>query len=120
MLKIFLLFILTSVIFPQDTSKVLVTFSEQMWKDDLLVISNYKVTDSSANIYSIYKVGVSQDTTQAVLFTNKLPYNQPLKVVVINVRDRAGNKIGVDNNITFYFNGYKPEADVPDIGLRKK
>lgn len=97
------------------TSTVLVEYSETMHIDGLLDVNNYRVTDSIRD-YKIYRIGIVQkidgiqtkDTSVVALITERLPYRTDFWVIVQNVKDKAGNKIGEHNKAWFWFNGFAP------------
>lgn len=121
---------ITISVFAQQTdttSMVLLEFSETMSIEDLLDVSNYKIT-SEGTEYKIYKIGIvnkieditPKDTSMVVLITERLPYKKEFFVTVENVKDKAGNKIGEHNKAWFYFNGFAPsKLETPRVDLKK-
>lgn len=115
-------------IWTDTTSVILVEFSEPMSKQGLTDKNNYRVYDSTATSIRIYKVGivtqlediVIHDTTLVALFTKRIDVKKAYSVQVSNVKDRAGNTIGEDNEAWFYFNGYVPSKPLPVPIWRKK
>ncbi|MCA2005630.1 MAG: Ig-like domain-containing protein [Ignavibacterium sp.] len=91
---------------PEETSKVLVRFNEPMSREGIFDISNYKVIDENNNELKIYKVGVVEGDTAVVLFTENHLKGKIYKVIVSNLKDKAGNLISQENNFARY---QKPE-----------
>jgi hypothetical protein len=91
---------------PEETSKVLVRFSEPMSHEGIFDISNYKVIDEDNNELKIYKVGLVEGDTAVVLFTESHQKGKVYKVIVSNLKDKAGNVVSSENNFARY---QKPE-----------
>jgi len=85
-----------------DTSKVLVKFSEPMSKEGIFDINNYKIITEDNVLLKIYKVGVVQGDTAVVLFTEKHPANKSYKLFITNLKDISGNLISLHNNTASY------------------
>lgn len=111
MYKIILLFI-TFLIFlfsfeaqPQsvtDTSKILLRFSEPMSRTGIFDISNYTILKDDSIQVRIFKIGVVPGDTAIVLFTEKQIPNSKYKVIIHNLKDKAGNLINENHNVAFY------------------
>lgn len=87
---------------PEVTSKVLVRFNEPMSRDGIFDVSNYKVIDQDNNELKVYKVGVVEGDTAVVLFTESHLKNKTYRVIVYNLKDKAGNIISQENNYAQY------------------
>lgn len=85
-----------------DTSKVLVRFSEPMSREGIFDISNYKIICEDNHEIKIYKVGVVDGDTAVVLFTEKHQPGKAYRVIVSNLKDKAGNLIHQENNYALY------------------
>jgi hypothetical protein len=103
--KLFLLLIITisSIeIYSQqstDTSKVLLRFSEQMSREGIFDIANYQIIDTANRQIRIYKVGIVPGDSAVVLFTENTVKDGPVKISVINLKDKSGNLISENHNI---------------------
>lgn len=123
-------------IWTDTTSVILVEFSEPMSNDGLLDVHNYKVYDSTNSIIKLYKVGVvvsiddsppsppivvdSVGTTVVALIVKRIQPHAQYAVQVFNVKDKAGNVIGTNNEAWFYFNGFVPNRiGTPSVGFQK-
>jgi len=109
MYKLFFLFIILNISFnytfsqtKDDTSKVLVKFSEPMSKEGIFDINNYKIITEDNVTLKIFKVGIVQGDTAVVLFTEKHPANKPYKLFITNLKDRSGNLISLNHNTASY------------------
>jgi len=115
-------------VWTDTTSVILVEFSEPMSKEGLTNRYNYRVYDSTATSIRIYRVGIVtqledielHDTTMVALITKRINVKKAYSVQVFNVKDRAGNTIGEDNEGWFYFNGYVPSKPLPNLQWRKQ
>ncbi|GMU96776.1 Ig-like domain-containing protein [Ignavibacterium album] len=87
---------------PEETSKVLVRFNEPMSRDGIFDTSNYKVIDESGKELKIFRIGVVEGDTAVVLFTESHSRGKVYKVIVSNLKDKAGNLISQDNNFASY------------------
>lgn len=85
-----------------DTSRVQLTFSEPMSRTGIFNVSNYLVLKDLVTPVRVYKVGISSNDTIVVLFTEKYSPSSTYKVIVNNLRDRAGNLINREFNFAFY------------------
>lgn len=81
-----------------DTSKVLLRFNEQMSREGIFEIANYKIVKDGLTEMNIYKVGVVHGDSAVVLFVNKFTSNSQYIVVVSNLKDKSGNPIHRDFN----------------------
>lgn len=104
-----------------DTSAILISFNEPMRGPALINKTNYKVTDPNNVRITVYKVKVvPSDSSKVVLFCKRINYKQTHKVVVSNVKDRAGNLIDpLHNKASFIFEGITNNMNTPVAGLRK-
>lgn len=87
---------------PDETAKVLVRFNEPMSREGIFDVSNYKIIDQDDNEIKIYKVGVVEGDTAVVLFTETHLSGKEYKVIVSNLKDKAGNIINQENNFAKY------------------
>lgn len=78
----------------------------QCRREGIFDVSNYKVIDENNNELKIYKVGVVEGDTAVVLFTENHLKGKIYKVIVSNLKDKAGNLISQENNFARY---QKPE-----------
>lgn len=85
-----------------DTSRVQLTFSEPMSRTGIFNVSNYLVLKDLVTPVRVYKVGIAGDDNIVVLFTEKYSPSSAYKVIVNNLRDRAGNLINREFNFAFY------------------
>lgn len=127
-LIIWFIIILAFVSFAQDTtSTIVLTFSEPMKQWDLSVLDNYKVTDSKGKVIPVYSTGYSLDWIQKdsglikiALLLPRLQYKETYIFIVSNVRDLAGNFIGDQNTVSFFFNGFAPDKiSIPIVQMKK-
>ena len=107
MLKIIKLFLLIISLFfavetysqqSNDTSKILLRFNEPMSREGIFEISNYQIVNSENQIIKIFKVGIIQGDSAVVLFTEKKLLEKPVKISVINLKDKSGNVISENHN----------------------
>lgn len=89
-------------VISHDTSKVLVKFNEPMSKEGIFDISNYKILCEDNHELKIYKVGVVEGDTAVVLFTEKHQPGKAYRIIVSNLKDKAGNLISQENNYALY------------------
>ncbi|AFH49195.1 Hypothetical protein IALB_1486 [Ignavibacterium album JCM 16511] len=85
-----------------ETSKVLVKFSEPMSHEGIFDVSNYKIICEDNHEIKIYKVGVVDGDTAVILFTEKHQPRKAYRVIVSNLKDKAGNLIHQENNYALY------------------
>jgi hypothetical protein len=85
-----------------DTSRVQLTFSEPMSRTGIFNVSNYLVLKDLVTPIQVYKVGIANGDRVVVLFTEKYSPSSNYKVIVNNVRDKAGNLINREFNFAFY------------------
>ena len=85
-----------------DTSMVLLKFNEPMSRDGIFNPDNYKIYCDDSTPIAIYKVGVVPGDTAVVLYTEKHIPQSSYKVIVNNLRDKAGNIISENHKIAFY------------------
>jgi len=111
--------------FTDTTSVVLVEFSENMSMDGLLDIANYSIVDNDNRSWQIYRVGIVEeldsiiipDTSLVALVTERLAYRKEYTTTVVNVKDKAGNVIELENSGWYFFNGFTPSIPVPTVDL---
>ena len=112
MLKLFpILILLTLLVFTSpeifsqqstDTSKVLVKFNEPMSREGIYNTDNYTIYRDDATPIVIYKVGVVAGDTAVVLYTEKYAPESSYKLIIYNLRDKAGNIISENHKMAFY------------------
>jgi len=85
-----------------DTSKVLVKFNEPMSRDGIFNTDNYTIFRDDETQIAIYKVGVVAGDTAVVLYTEKYVPESSYKLIIQNLRDKAGNIISENHNLAFY------------------
>lgn len=85
-----------------DTSRVKLTFSEPMSRTGIFDVNNYLVLKDLVTPIQVYKVGVAPGDSIIVLFTEKYSSSSAYKVIVNNLRDKAGNLINRQFNFAFY------------------
>jgi hypothetical protein len=85
-----------------DTSKVAITFSEPMSRNGIFDVNNYIVLKDHVIPVKVYKVGIAAGDSTVVLFTEKYSPTSTYKVIVNNLRDKAGNLINRQFNFAFY------------------
>lgn len=85
-----------------DTSQVKLTFSEPMSRTGIFDVNNYLVLKDLVTPVEVYKVGVVPGDSIVVLFTEKYSPSSAYKVIVNNLRDKAGNLINRHFNFAFY------------------
>lgn len=85
-----------------DTSKVLVKFNEPMSRDGIFNTDNYTIFRDDDTQIAIYKVGIVAGDTAIVLFTEKHFPQSTYKLIINNLRDKAGNIISENHKLAFY------------------
>lgn len=85
-----------------DTSKVLVKFNEPMSREGIFNTDNYTIFRNDETQITIYKVGVVAGDTAVVLYTEKYVPESSYKLIINNLRDKAGNIISENHNLAFY------------------
>ncbi len=85
-----------------DTSKVLIRFNEPMSHDGIFDIQNYSIYRDESTPIAIYKVGVVPGDTAVVLFTEKYVPSTAYKIIINNLKDKAGNIISENHKMAFY------------------
>jgi len=86
----------------RDTSKVLVKFNEPMSHEGIFNTENYIIYRNDETPIAIYKVGVVPGDTAVVLFTEKYLPEYSYKLIINNLRDKAGNIISENHKLAFY------------------
>jgi hypothetical protein len=112
MLKLFQIYILLILFTPSsyellaqqmaDTSKVLVQFNEPMSHDGIFNTDNYTIFRDDETQITIYKVGVVDGDAAVVLYTEKHVPESSYKLIINNLRDKAGNIISENHKLAFY------------------
>lgn len=85
-----------------DTSKVLLTFSQPMSRDGIFNVDNYQIYRSDSSLVKIYKVGIAKGDTLIVLFTEKQSPKAYYKIVINNLKDKFGNLISANHKTAIY------------------
>lgn len=101
----FLIIIPSATMFSQqstDTSMVLLKFNEPMSRDGIFNTDNYTIYGDDSTPIAIYKVGIVPGDTAVVLYTEKHVAQSSYKIIVNNLRDKAGNLISENHKIAFY------------------
>lgn len=123
MRKIFIILFLSlaPVIIGQEL-KILVTFSEQMNRTDLLNKNNFTVYNSEFSQVNIIKVGMYATTDSlCIVFVEPLSYKTNFIIRVQNVRDKSGNLINTEyNSAWFYFDGFSLNEIKPKIKVKNE
>lgn len=104
-LFLFLITIPTATIFSQqstDTSLVLLKFNEPMSREGIFNTDNYTIYSDDSTPIAIYKVGVVPGDTAVVLYTENHVAQSSYKIIVNNLRDKAGNLINQNHKMAFY------------------
>ncbi len=107
MFKLFFLYliIISSPLFSQqskDTSMLLLRFSEPMSREGIFNPDNYTIYCNDSTQLIIFKVGIVPGDSAVVLFTEKHKGQASYKIIVNNLRDKAGNFINKKYNFAFY------------------
>ena len=82
----------------ESSSKILLTFSEQMSRENIFDPVNYKLTANENIPVEIIKVGLVKGDSAVVLFFYKENYWISFQVTVQNLKDKAGNFISNEKN----------------------
>jgi len=82
----------------ENTSMLLITFSEPMSKDGIFDINNYEVLANDNVPVKIYKVGIVENQTAVVLYIEKIYEAETYTIKVSNLKDLAGNTISYNKN----------------------
>jgi len=85
-----------------DTSRVLVKFNEPMSRDGIFNTANYAIFRDDETQIAIYKVGVVAGDTAVVLYTEKYVPESAYKLIINNLRDKAGNIISENHKLASY------------------
>lgn len=83
-----------------SSSKILLTFSEPMSRENIFNPANYIVTANDNIPVEIIKVGLVIGDTSVVLFFYKEDGWQSFQITVQNLKDKAGNLISNEKNFT--------------------
>lgn len=89
-------------VISHDTSKVLVKFNEPMSREGIFDISNNKILCEDNHELKIYKVGLVEGDTAVVFFTETHKPSKAYRIIVSNLKDKAGNLISQKNNYALY------------------
>ena len=82
----------------ESSSKILLTFSEQMSRENIFDPINYKLTANENIPVEIIKVGLVKGDSAVVLFFYKENYWISFQITVQNLKDKAGNFISNEKN----------------------
>lgn len=82
----------------ESPSKILLTFSEQMSRENIFDLVNYKVTANENIPVEIIKVGLVKGDSSIVLFFHKEDGWLSFQIIVQNLKDKAGNFISNGKN----------------------
>lgn len=85
-----------------DTSKVIVQFNEPMSRDGIFNTDNYTIFRDDEIPIAIYKIGIVDSDTAIVLYTEKHSPQSTYKLIINNLRDKAGNIISENHKLAFY------------------
>lgn len=85
-----------------DTSVVILKFNEPMSREGIFNTSNYSIFRNDSTPIAIYKVGIVPGDTAVVLYTEKHLTQFTYKIIINNLRDKAGNLINENHKIAFY------------------
>ena len=85
-----------------DTSKVLVKFNEPMSRDGIFNTDNYIIFRDDEIPIAIYKIGIVAGDTAIILYTEKHFPQFTYKLIINNLRDKAGNIISENHKLAFY------------------
>lgn len=103
-MKLFVTFLIAVISFPvsaqmSSPSKILLTFSEPMSKENIFDPANYTVTANDNILVEVIKVGLVEGDSSVVLFFNKEEEWISFQISVHNLKDKAGNLINTDKNV---------------------
>ncbi len=101
--KLLIALFIVTISFPLSaqllsSSKILLTFSEPMSRENIFNPANYIVTANDNIPVEIIKVGLVKGDSSVVLFFNKEDGWQSFKITVQNLKDKAGNFISNEKN----------------------
>ena len=85
-----------------DTSRLLVKFNEPMSRDGIFNTDNYTIFRDDKTQIAVYKVGIVAGDTAVMLYTEKYVSKSSYKLIVNNLRDKAGNIISENHKLAFY------------------
>jgi hypothetical protein len=80
-------------------SKILLNFSEPMSRETIFDTDNYTVTANDNIPVRVIKVGIVEGDSSVVLFIDKDDDWSSFKIVVSNLKDKAGNLINAEKNV---------------------
>ena len=81
---------------------MLIRFNEPMSHDGIFDIKNYSIYRDESTLIAIYKVGVVPGDTAVVLFTEKYIPSTTYKIIINNLKDKAGNLISDNHKMALY------------------
>jgi len=84
---------------PLFPSKILLTFSEPMSRENIFDPENYKVIANDDVLVTVLKVGLVEGDSSVVLFINKNDDWSSFTITIRNLKDKAGNMISDENNV---------------------
>ncbi len=82
----------------ESFSKILLTFSSQMSRENIFDPANYKVTANENIPVEIIKVGLVKGDSSVVLFFHKEDGWLSFQIIVQNLKDKTGNSITNEKN----------------------
>ncbi|MBK7631204.1 MAG: hypothetical protein IPJ23_10990 [Ignavibacteriales bacterium] len=101
--KLLVTLLISAISFPVSAqllspSKILLTFSEPMSRENIFDPANYAVTANNNISVEVIKVGIVEGDSAVVLFFDKKDEWISFHIIVHNLKDRAGNLINTDKN----------------------
>ena len=116
-IKLLVASLITVISFPvsaqmSSPSKILLTFSEPMSKENIFDPANYTVTANDNILVEVIKVGLVEGDSSVVLFFNKEEEWISFQISVYNLKDKAGNLINTDKNVAEVDNNLKKTVPV--------
>jgi hypothetical protein len=102
--KLLITLFIVTISFPVSAqllspSKILLNFSEPMSRETIFDPANYIVTANDNIPVEVIKVGVVEGDSSVVLFFDKDEEWISFKIIVHNLKDKAGNLINADKNV---------------------
>lgn len=103
-MKLIVTLLIALISFPvsaqmSSPSKILLTFSEPMSRENIFDTANYTVTANDNILVEVIKVGLVAGDSSVVLFFNKEDDWISFQITVHNLKDKAGNLINADKNV---------------------
>lgn len=100
----------------ESSSKILLTFSEQMSRENIFDPTNYKVTANENISVEIIKVGLVKGDSSVVLFFHKENDWLSFKISVQNLKDKKGNLISKEKNLAEIKSALQKNTQVTLLG----